>query len=67
MSSIKDLEPKVVWNNFYSLTQIPRPSNHEEKAQAFLYDWGKKHGIETIKDDTGNIIFRVKNSHAYSS
>ncbi|MBQ5415875.1 MAG: M20/M25/M40 family metallo-hydrolase, partial [Bacteroidales bacterium] len=67
MSSIKDLEPKVVWNNFYSLTQIPRPSKHEQKAQEFLYDWGKKHGIETIKDDTGNIIFRVPATPGYEN
>ena len=30
--SIKDLEPKVVWGNFYGLTQVPRPSKHEGKV-----------------------------------
>ena len=67
MSSIKDLEPKVVWNNFYSLTQIPRPSKHEQKAQEFLYNWGKEHGIETIRDHTGNIIFRVPATPGYEN
>ena len=57
--NIKDLEPKVVWNNFYSLTQIPRPSKHEEKVIDFLYGWGVSKGFETIKDETGNIIIRV--------
>ena len=57
--SIKDLEPKVVWNNFYALTQIPRPSKHEEKAIEYLYNWGVSHGFDTMKDDTGNIIIRV--------
>ena len=57
--SIKDLEPKVVWNNFYGLTQIPRPSKHEGKVIEYLYNWGVSHGFETIKDDTGNIIIRV--------
>ena len=57
--TIKDLEPKVVWSNFYSLTQVPRPSKHEEKAQQFLLDWGKAHGVETFRDETGNIIFRA--------
>ena len=32
--SIKDLEPKVVWGNFYGLTQVPRPSKHEGKVIA---------------------------------
>jgi dipeptidase D len=57
--SIKDLKPQVVWNNFYQLTQIPRPSKHEAKVIEYLYNWGVSHGFETIKDDTGNIIIRV--------
>ena len=57
--SIKDLKPQVVWNNFYALTQIPRPSKHEGKVIESLYNWGVSHGFETIKDDTGNIIIRV--------
>lgn len=28
---IYELEPQNVWRNFYSLTQIPRPSGHTEK------------------------------------
>ena len=57
--SIKDLNPQVVWNNFYQLTQIPRPSKHEAKAIEYLYNWGVSHGFETIKDETGNIIIRA--------
>ena len=57
--NIQDLEPKVVWKNFYALTQIPRPSKHEGKVIKYLYNWGKTHGFETIKDETGNIIIRV--------
>ena len=57
--SIQDLDPKVVWKNFYALTQIPRPSKHEGKVIEYLYNWGKEHGFETIKDETGNIIIRV--------
>ena len=56
--SIQNLEPKVVWKNFYALTQIPRPSKHEGKVIEYLYNWGVSHGFETIKDDTGNIIIR---------
>ena len=52
------LEPTAVWKNFYSLTQIPRPSHHEDRIQQFMFDFGKKLGLETIKDETGNIIIR---------
>ncbi|MBR4233888.1 MAG: aminoacyl-histidine dipeptidase [Bacteroidales bacterium] len=56
--SIANLKPEIVWKNFYNLTQIPRPSKHEEKVIEYLYNWGKAHGLETIKDETGNIIIR---------
>ncbi|MBO4633807.1 MAG: aminoacyl-histidine dipeptidase [Bacteroidales bacterium] len=57
--NIQDLNPQVVWKNFHALTQIPRPSKHEGQVIEYLYNWGKSHGFETIKDDTGNIIIRV--------
>lgn len=56
--TIAELEPKRVWKNFYSLTQIPRPSKREQKAVAFLEKFGKDLGLETIKDEVGNIIIR---------
>ncbi|MBQ0043616.1 MAG: aminoacyl-histidine dipeptidase [Bacteroidales bacterium] len=56
--SISELKPNVVWKNFHSLTQIPRPSKHEEKASEFLYNFGKSLGLETIRDEVGNIIIR---------
>ena len=56
--TIKDLKPAIVWNNFYGLTRVPRPSKHEGKVQEHLLQWGKEHGVEVFRDDTGNIIFR---------
>ena len=58
MSTIKDLEPGLVWNNFYSLTQIPRPSKKEAKVIAFMKKWGEDHGLETIVEECGNVIIR---------
>ena len=58
MSTIKDLEPKGVFSNFYSLTQIPRPSKKEAKVIAFMKQWGENHGLETMVDDCGNVIIR---------
>ena len=55
---IFNLEPKQVWQNFYSLTQIPRPSKKEEKIQQFIIDFGDKLGLETIVDEVGNVIIR---------
>lgn len=56
--TISNLNPQRVWKNFYSLTQIPRPSKKEGKAVLFLEKFGKDLGLETIKDELGNIIIR---------
>ncbi|NVO18745.1 MAG: aminoacyl-histidine dipeptidase [Bacteroidetes bacterium] len=55
---IFNLEPKAVWKNFYSLTQTPRPSNHEDRIQEFMLGFGNSLGLETIRDEVGNIIIR---------
>lgn len=55
---IFNLEPKAVWKNFHSLTQIPRPSHHEDAIQAFMIKFGKELGLETLRDEVGNIIIR---------
>ena len=55
---ILNLEPQEVWKHFYSLTQIPRPSGHEEKIRSFIAGFGNNLGLETIVDDVGNVIIR---------
>ena len=55
---ICNLEPKSLWENFYSLTQVPRPSKHEEKIQDFMMKFGKSLGLETDKDAVGNVVIR---------
>ena len=58
MDTILSLAPQNVWKHFHSLTQIPRPSGHLEKVQAFLLDFGKSIGVETFMDEVGIIIYR---------
>ncbi len=63
--TIKDLTPSIVWNNFYQITRIPRPSKHEEKIRAFLLKWAEEHKIEAFADETGNVIMRVPATPGY--
>ena len=65
--TIKELDPQIVWKNFYALTQIPRPSKHEELAVEYMYNWGKEHGLETIKDEVGNIVIRKPATPGYEN
>jgi hypothetical protein len=52
------MDPQDVWQNFYDLTQIPRPSHHEEQVRDFLVQFGQGLGLETIVDDAGNVLIR---------
>lgn len=56
MADIKNLSPVEIWRNFDKLTQVPRPSGHLEKIQAYLLDWAKKAGVEAFQDAAGNIV-----------
>ncbi len=56
MSTIKDLNPKPVWEIFYQITRIPRPSKKEGKAVKFAKEFGEKLGLKTIVDEVGNVI-----------
>jgi len=55
---ICQLAPTELWSNFYELTRIPRPSGHMEPIQEFMLKFGKSIGLDTIKDEAGNIIIR---------
>jgi dipeptidase D len=57
-NEIKNIQPKEVWGIFHQMTQIPRPSKHEEKIQEWAENFGKNLGLETIKDEVGNVIIR---------
>ena len=50
---------EAVVDNFMMLTQVPRPSHHEEKISNFLMEWGKKQGFKPVRDKVNNIMFNV--------
>ncbi|TAJ15571.1 aminoacyl-histidine dipeptidase [Marinilabiliaceae bacterium JC017] len=57
-NEISKLEPKLLWESFYELTQIPRPSKKELQAIEYVEKFGKSLGLETIRDEVGNVIIR---------
>ncbi len=56
--TLLDCSPQVLWKHFYSLTRIPRPSHHESEVQAFMQAFGENLELETLVDESGNIIIR---------
>lgn len=56
--SIRNLEPKALWNNFADLNAVPRPSKKEERVIQFMLDFGKSLGLETKTDAIQNVIIK---------
>lgn len=58
MSEIVNLAPELVWQHFYAMNQIPRPSKKEEKIQAYFKAEAEKRGLEVLQDEIGNLLIR---------
>lgn len=57
-SEVRNLEPRALWENFADLNAVPRPSKKEERVIQFMKDFGKRLGLETYEDETGNVIIK---------
>jgi len=57
-NTIRNLEPKALWNYFADLNAVPRPSKKEALVIKFIKDFGAKLDLETIEDEVGNVIIR---------
>jgi len=64
---MKNQQPQALWNHFYSLTQIPRPSGKKEEIGQFLLNYGKSLGLESFQDEIGNVIIRKPASPGYEN
>ena len=57
-AQVRELEPKTMWNHFADLNAVPRPSKKEERVIQFMLDFGQSLGLETFKDEIGNVIIK---------
>ena len=57
-NTVRNLQPADLWNHFANLNEVPRPSKKEERVIQFMLDFGNKLGLETSRDDIGNVIIR---------
>jgi len=55
---IRELEPKILWNKFADLNEVPRPSKNEERVIEFMKNFGNKLKLETTVDKVGNVIIK---------
>jgi dipeptidase D len=55
---IAQLQPERLWHYFLEICKVPRPSKKEEKIAAYLMNFGREHGLETLRDEIGNVLIR---------
>lgn len=56
--SVRNVEPKILWNHFSDLNAVPRPSKKEERVIEFMMEFGRNLNLETFKDEIGNVIIK---------
>ena len=57
--AIEGLKPALLWQHFYELSQIPRPSKREEKAVEFVREYARRNNFKFDEDKVGNIVIHV--------
>ncbi|MCX4027667.1 aminoacyl-histidine dipeptidase [Endozoicomonas sp. SM1973] len=58
MTSIASLTPTPLWSIFHQITQIPRPSKHEEAVVCYIESLCREHNLSYERDNVGNLIIR---------
>lgn len=57
-TDLRKLQPEAVWNYFYEITRIPRPTGIQEEMIQWALQTAKKLGLEAQKDAVGNVLIR---------
>ena len=57
-TSLKNLQPQIVWSHFATLCAITRSSLHEAALIQHLIEWAQQRGIAAAVDDAGNLILK---------
>ena len=64
---LNGLQPELVFKYFEEISQIPRGSGNEKAISDYLKKFGEDLGLETIQDDTLNIIIRKPATKGYEN
>ncbi|WP_278554741.1 beta-Ala-His dipeptidase [Parvimonas micra] len=62
-----NLKPERVFHYFRELSDIPRESHNEKAVSDYIYNFGKKLGLETKQDDILNVYIRKPATKGYEN
>ncbi len=57
-NTLSSLQPQAIWKHFAEICKIPHPSGHLDKITEYIMQFGKSHGLDTYRDEAGNVIIR---------
>ena len=61
------LQPEALFGYFLKICEIPHGSKNEARISAFLQNFGKELGYETIADSVGNVLIKKPASPGYEN
>lgn len=64
---IKGLNPQTLWERFYEISQVPRPSKKEGKIREHLKQLAKKFNVDFNEDGVGNIVMYIPANKGYEN
>lgn len=62
-----NLQPKMLFEYFAQICEIPHGSKNEEKISLFLQEFGKSLGLETVADAAGNVLIKKPATPGYEN
>ncbi|NOR87805.1 MAG: beta-Ala-His dipeptidase, partial [Bacteroidales bacterium] len=65
--NIRNFAPPILWAYFDDICKVPRPSKKEDKIIKYLKDFGSNNNLETLEDETGNILIRKGATKGYEN
>lgn len=65
MGVLSKLEPKEVFEQFEALSMVPRRTYRCEKIGDYCVEFAKKHGLEYVRDEAGNVVIYKPGSAGY--
>lgn len=57
----------LIWDHFYEITQVPRPSKKEKKIREYLIDFANSKNLKHAVDKIGNVIIFLPATKGYEN
>ncbi len=66
-NALQGLKPEILWQRFYEISQIPRPSKKEEKILSYLKNFIGDLNLQYKQDKRGSIVINVPATPSYEN